>query len=277
MFEYILYVSIRNKVIYDQLNINDKIPIETCNVYNANITEPFFKDALLLSLYNQVDYLRKELDEKNEIIKSLLSGNTVSTDEVDFLRNELNEKNFLLRTITIKDSQVYAGVYKEKKPDEICDNIIIEPTNLPNNEFDEHNNRTPNTSTSTSISQTDDTPRTVNAITHVNHENKESPLQNILVNELAVKRRANKQQWMNEQLTLIREVKHINFIHNNVQTQLTNKGISNENDETVKENENEREGTKNNDDTALWPKNTRFITGDSMLCGIEEKRLSRKH
>ena len=167
-------------------------------MYNANITEQFFKDALLLSLYNQVDYPRKELDEKNEVIKS------------HFLRNELNEKNFLLRTITIKDSHVYAGVYSEK-PDEICDNSISEPTNLPNNEFDEHNNTTPNASTSTSISQTDDTPRTVNDISHANHENKESSLQNISVNELAVKRRANKQQWMNdkqqwmiEQLTLIR-------------------------------------------------------------------------
>ena len=107
VFEDIEYVSIRNKVIDEQLNINDEIPFETCNVYNANITEQFFKDALLLSLYNQVDYLRKELDEKNEIIKSLLSRNTVSTNEVDFLRNELNEKNFLLRTITIKDSHVY--------------------------------------------------------------------------------------------------------------------------------------------------------------------------
>ena len=96
VFEDIEYVSIRNKVIDEQLNINDEIPFETCNVYNANITEQFFKDALLLSLYNQVDYLRKELDEKNEIIKSLLSRNTVSTNEVDFLRNELNEKNFLL-------------------------------------------------------------------------------------------------------------------------------------------------------------------------------------
>ena len=88
-----IYVSIRNKVTDEQLNINDEIPFETCNVYNANITEQFFKDALLLSLCNQVDYLRKELDE---IIKSLLSRNTVSTNEVDFLRNELNEKNFLL-------------------------------------------------------------------------------------------------------------------------------------------------------------------------------------
>ena len=85
-----------------------------------------------------------------------------------------------------------------------------------------------------------------------------------------------KQQWMIEQLTLIREVKHINFIHDNVQTQITNEGISNENDETVKGNENEREDTKDSDDTALWPKNTILITGDSMLCGIEEKRLSKK-
>ena len=180
-------------------------------------------------------------------------------------------------------------MYNEK-PDEICDNSISEPTNLPNNEFDEHNNTTPNASTSTSISQTDDTPRTVNDISHANYENKESPLQNISVNELAVKRRANKQQWMNdkqqwmndkqqwmiEQLTLIREVKHINFIHDNVQTQITNEGISNENDETVKGNENEREDMKDSDDTALWPKNTILITGDSMLCGIEEKRLSKK-
>ena len=60
----------------------------------------------------------KSLTKKNEIIKSLLLRNTVSTNEVDFLRNELNEKNFLLRTITIKDSHVYAGVYNEK-PDEM--------------------------------------------------------------------------------------------------------------------------------------------------------------
>ena len=161
-----------------------------------------------------------------------------------------------------------------------CDNSISEPTNLPNNEFDEHDNTTPNASTSTSISQTDDTLRTVNDISHANHENKESPLQNISVNELAVKRRANKQQWMNdkqqwmiEQLTLIREIKHINFIHDNVQTQITNKGISNENDETVKRNENEREDTKDSDDTAKY---TILITGDSMLCGIEEKRLPKQ-
>ena len=39
-----------------------------------------------------------------------------------------------------------------------------------------------------------------------------------------------------------------------MQTQITNEGISNENDETVKENENEREDTKDYDDTATVAK-----------------------
>ena len=73
----IINISILNNVINEHVNINDEIPIEVDNCPNINIkSEDFFKDALLLQLYNQVEFLRKELEQKNELINTLVINNT---------------------------------------------------------------------------------------------------------------------------------------------------------------------------------------------------------
>ena len=104
--------------------------------------------------------------------------------------------------------------------------------------------------------KTEDTP-TAN---ENNPEDDEKLLGSMHVGDITVTCRVNQQHSINEQLALIREVKQLNF--ENINGQVPGK--------------NEKEKNFQCDDIVLWPENTVLITGDSMLCGLEEKRLSNK-
>ena len=114
------------------------------------------------------------------------------------------------------------------------------------------------------ISTIDDTSNKTTEETRTANENNpeddEKLLESMYVDDITVKHRVNQQHWINEQLALIREVKQLNF--ENINGQVPGK--------------NKKEKKVQCDDVVLWLENTVLITGDSMLCGLEEKRFSNK-
>ena len=71
------------------MDINDEEEIVNRDGIDINVNENY-KDALLASLYSQIEFLRKELEEKNFLIRTLLikEGDvynyiTRNTDDVD--------------------------------------------------------------------------------------------------------------------------------------------------------------------------------------------------
>ena len=264
-----IYVPIRNKIIDQNINIDEEIPIEVINnnVFNANTAENFYKDAWLLSLYNQVEFLRKECDEKNAIIKSFTIRNSKACSETEFLRKELEEKNFLIRTLTIRDSQVYAGVFNEVTGLNQGYENENETLKESGNEIGEKTkvDSTPNNTISSTTTENSD----------INKQLVESEFDD------TVNRRKIQQQWVDEQLALIRELKHQTFLNNKRSSPNREKGGQ----ENIEENEKISQSISNDDEESnddskneiiLWPENTVLITGDSMLHGVEEKRISRK-
>lgn len=212
-----IYVPIYNKVDDVRLNvdINEDIYLKLGNEHIVNNTDNF-KDALLCSLYSQVDFLRKEIEEKNILIKALTIRDTevfcgvfdkVWTPNID-VNSDLNQDYAPIKTNYDEDDESlyfehHINATKSKHDvDELLDDFAS--TDELNCTYVIRNN---STIISNEISTEQDSDDVVMSM-------------EMSVNSHTVSsdddRERKRQKWLVEQLLLIREAKHQNYLHEKV-------------------------------------------------------------
>ena len=86
---------------------------------------------------------------------------------------------------------------------------------------------------------------------------------------------------IDDQLKTIREEKHKEYLHNaGCKSPLLENNKSNENPkqcDNLQDRNVDKKQPKETNNNSLWPSGTCVIVGDSMVNGIDEKRLSKKH
>ena len=86
---------------------------------------------------------------------------------------------------------------------------------------------------------------------------------------------------IDDQLKTIREEKHKEYLHNaGCKSPLLENNKSNENPkqcDNLHDRNVDKKQPKKTNNNSLWPPDTFVIVGDSMVNGIDEKRLSKKH
>ena len=86
---------------------------------------------------------------------------------------------------------------------------------------------------------------------------------------------------IDDQLKTIREEKHKEYLHNaGCKSPLLENNKSNENQkqcDNLQDRNVDKKQPKETNDNSLWPSGTCVIVSDSMVNGIDEKRLSKKH
>ena len=86
---------------------------------------------------------------------------------------------------------------------------------------------------------------------------------------------------IDDQLKTMREEKHKEYLHNaGCKSPLLENNKSNENQkqcDNLQDRNVDKKQPKETNNNSLWPSGTCVIVGDSMVNGIDEKRLSKKH
>ena len=86
---------------------------------------------------------------------------------------------------------------------------------------------------------------------------------------------------IDDQLKTIREEKHKEYLHNaDCKSPLLENNKNNKNQkqcDNLQDRNVDKKQPKETNNNSLWPSGTCVIVGDSMVNGIDEKRLSKKH
>ena len=77
-----------------------------------------FKDNLLASLYTQLEFLKNQMVEKDDVIKSLIKLNSDCEQRDEFLRNQIVQKDAIIQSLVKQKSNARVFSYYEDISDE---------------------------------------------------------------------------------------------------------------------------------------------------------------
>ena len=233
-----------------EMDINDEEDIVNRDGIDINVNENY-KDALLASLYSQIE----------------------------FLRNELEEKNFLIRTLLIKEGDVYNYIARNSNDGDnstsSCTTSITTVTNIQEKEIDLANEE--------DISVTPCTTFSSPALNNIeesepDHNNETMVSDDIDFNTLYLQYVRDRKELIeiniNNQLNMYRSDRHEKFISTLNLTKCNN--VAGENHTRLNDVSNNRlEDTAFTLEKTVWTKGTVLITGDSLVLGLQEKKMGK--
>ena len=243
---------------------------------------------------NEMDFTMNKMNIFKNLITTLQEQVNTLTEEVKFLREDTLIKSRTISTLT--NMMTINNVNNEISHDDVTmynENIsrynkvisvknvsdINKEININSTEILRELNSTPIASLAKNEKSYTTPPMDPNTCTNEINDSTNSNIDPLF------QRGINQQKWIDEQLAIIREVKHIDFFNKGETNKSINKSINNKKpmDDAVNENlyRNKIEGNNSkfskSENNNLWPENTVLITGDSMSFGLDEKRLSRRY
>ena len=244
---------------YSRLKINDSLDISI----EENKIEDSYTDLLCTynNLFNSHRTLENELNQKDkkfhEFQQSMLKE-----------KEENNSMNSLMKTIIAQLRKQINGLNEEisylRNESLLKSNQISSLIDIMKNKNASKNTQAP----------TDNVVEIIN-VPKVNEEKSPSKSSDSIKSSSNAEDIENVRERIEKQLSLVREKCHSNFI---------NSKINNSYNDTPKEQKNHQVSEfspqsitpESSSQLKTWPENTVLFIGDSMLAGIDEKRLSRK-
>ena len=238
--ESIIYINVNGKNI--SLTEDSVIEIETTPHLDVNAN---FKDALLASLYSQVDFLKNELEEKNLLIRTLIIQESQAYDATTINNSvEINNGSNFTSNISQDDTRSESSVSLDDlpAPDDLpaSDDLPV-PDDLPNS---------------------DDKDISDNLMCQLKHIGQDKHKRYI----------SDKERTLTATNVLCPPNKTV--ICSYGQISFTEEIKINNNNNNINYNNNKNNNNTNDNNNNTWPDNTILITGDSMLNQLDEKRLS---
>ena len=199
--------------------------------------------------------------------------------QIEFLRNELEEKNFLIRTLLIKEGDVYNYIARNSNDGDnstsSCTTSITTVTNIQEKEIDLANKE--------DISVTPCTTFSSPALNNIeesepDHNNETMVSDDIDFNTLYLQYVRDRKELIeiniNNQLNMYRSDRHDKFISTLNLTKCNN--VAGENHTRLNDVSNNRlEGSAFTLEKTVWTKGTVLITGDSLVLGLQEKKMGK--
>ena len=249
------YYSNRENILPTVSNNNsiiEDMDIDELNQFNSNQS---YKDALLANLYSTIEFLKLELQEKNNIIRSLFSQVT----NLNYTNPNQNNPDDSTTTYMETRSEISSTDINSSMPSIPLSQTSIDASN---NEVDNRdNNKSTIYSDISSCNNWDETFSSNDS--NYNIVNYADPF-------------AVEQYGYSIQLENYKLRNHIAYLS---QQQQHHNNLSGEQLEIHRNNSNEFTSVRqsNNSINHIWPPNTILIASDSTLNQINEQKLSKHH
>lgn len=235
----LIYIDARGKLLDG--NVSENIEIDHVPTLN---TQENFKDALLASLYSQVEFLRSEIEEKNLLIHTLIIRDSDIYDKDGNIKNARS---------TLENDRSALHPFSSTYLNSTLNRLVREPVGVRDVEDND-------------------------AEDNFTDEFSDDQFHSLYLQYIQDMDEANKIN-ISSQLDLVRTQKHNRYLadlnRSNVEEHLSENKIITA-DDNVEYNDNENHmGNENevNRKDKEWKKGTYLITGSSLVCGLEEKRM----